>query len=263
MPLPSPQDLLERFRQAMLDFSADALADLFSVDAVYEFPFLAPQRGQQRYEGREQIRAGFTRAWSSVPESPVTGFRDVRIHQTADPEVVVAEHKLDGVDRRSGTEFSSAFLLVLRARDGQIVHVRDYADVLAVSKGLGTLPALFDALRDEPPAYVLSEVRARDDRALDRYRERAAASIAAHGGRSSAARRAGRGRRGRMATGSDGGAGRVPLTRADGALVFVAGVRAGAGRARQRAGTPAAVSGGVARLAHPQAISSAPNGQEG
>ena len=67
-----PRHLLGRFRQAMLDSSPDALADLFSPDAIYEFPFLAPQRETQRYDGREQIRAGFTRAWEPLRPSPLT-----------------------------------------------------------------------------------------------------------------------------------------------------------------------------------------------
>ncbi len=39
-----PRDALARFHRAMLDLSADDLADLFAVDAVYEFPFLTPGR---------------------------------------------------------------------------------------------------------------------------------------------------------------------------------------------------------------------------
>jgi uncharacterized protein len=143
----TPRQLLGRFRQAMLDFSPDALADLFSPDAIYEFPFLAPQRETQRYDGRDQIRAGFARAWESVRPSPLTGVRDVCVHDTVDPEVIIAEQELDAVNHATGQPFSSAFLLVLRARHGEIVHLRDYSDVLRTSAGLGRLPQLFDRLR--------------------------------------------------------------------------------------------------------------------
>ncbi|MEK2478039.1 nuclear transport factor 2 family protein [Streptomyces noursei] len=143
----TPRQLLECFQQAMLDFSPDALADLFAEDAVYEFPFLAPQREAGRYEGREQIRAGFTRAWSSPHPSPVVGLRDVRVHETADPELIIAEHEFDAVNHATGESFTSGFVLILRARGGQIVDVRDYADVLRLSAGLGRLPQLFEQLR--------------------------------------------------------------------------------------------------------------------
>jgi ketosteroid isomerase-like protein len=142
-----PRHLLGRFRQAMLDSSPDALADLFSPDAIYEFPFLAPQRETQRYDGREQIRAGFTRAWGALRPSPLTGVRDVYVHDTVDPEVIIAEQELDAINHSTGQPFTAAFLLVLRARHGEIVHLRDYSDVLRTSAGLGRLPQLFDRLR--------------------------------------------------------------------------------------------------------------------
>ncbi|MFJ5680835.1 nuclear transport factor 2 family protein [Streptomyces sp. NPDC093097] len=148
----TPRQLLERFQQAMLDFSPDALADLFAEDAVYEFPFLAPQREASRYEGREQIRAGFTRAWASPHPSPVVGFPDVRVHDTSDPELIIAEHEFDAVNHATGETFASGFVLFLRARRSQIVHVRDYADVLRLSAGFGRLPQLFEQLRNTDQA---------------------------------------------------------------------------------------------------------------
>ncbi len=99
---------------------------------------------------REQIRAGFTQAWGSVPKPPLTGVRDLRVHDTADPEVIISEHEVDAVNPRPGRRSSHRFLLVLRARDGEIVHLHDYADMLRVSAGLGRLPQLFDQLRTDP-----------------------------------------------------------------------------------------------------------------
>jgi len=177
------RQLLAAFQQAMLDFSADDLADLFAADAAYEFPFLAPQRGTDRYDGRDAIRAGFSHVWGSLPAPPVTGFRDVRVHDTTDPEVVIAELEFAAIDHRTGRSFNSRSLLVLRGRDGEIQHVRDYADVLRVAKGLGRLTELLEGLRDDQPAYLLSEMSPRDPDALADYRAIAAKSIDLHGGR--------------------------------------------------------------------------------
>ena len=179
----TPRQLLSRFQQAMLDLSPDALADLFAPDAIYEFPFMATQQRASRYGGREQIRAGFTRLWGSLPQSPLTGFREVRVHDTGDPEVIIAEHECDVVNHATGESFTSGFLVVLRARNGEIVHVRDYADVPRLWSGLDRLPELFDQSRTEPLAYALSEVCPRESAALDRYRTLAAESITRHGGR--------------------------------------------------------------------------------
>jgi hypothetical protein len=144
----TPRDLLDRFQQAMLEFSADSLADLFADDAAYEFVFWTPHRGPaQRYDGREEIRAGFTAAWGLVPGPPLTGFREVRVHETADPEVIICESEMDAVNHATGQPFTSRFVLVLRARDGRITHLRDYSDVLATAAGLGRLTQLFDQAR--------------------------------------------------------------------------------------------------------------------
>lgn len=178
----TPRELLTAFQQAMVAFDPDALADLFALDAVYEFPFLAPQRGTSHYHGRDEIRAGFRSIWGGVSPSPRLRFIDIRVHDTADPEVVVAEHEFEA-SNPVGETFRSGFLLVLTARAGRIVHLRDYADVLRVSRGLGRLPQLFAAMRETAPAYALSEVTPRAPHALDVYRTHAADSIRKYGGR--------------------------------------------------------------------------------
>ncbi|MGW5262245.1 nuclear transport factor 2 family protein [Microbispora sp. NPDC004025] len=149
--LATPRQLLDRFHQAMLDFSPDSLADLFADEATYEFVFWAPHRGEsQRYDGRAEIRAGFRAAWASVSEPPLTGFGAMCVHETADAEVVISEGEMDGVNPATGQPFSSRFVLVLRARDGRIVHLRDYSDVLRTAAGLGRLTQLFEQVRAEP-----------------------------------------------------------------------------------------------------------------
>jgi hypothetical protein len=73
----------------------------------------------------------------------------VRVHDTADAEVVIAEGVMDAVNHETGQPFTSRFVLVLRSRDGRIVHLRDYSDVLRTAAGLGRLPQLFDMVRAE------------------------------------------------------------------------------------------------------------------
>ncbi|MGP3922345.1 hypothetical protein [Streptomyces sp. 8N616] len=57
----SPRDVLARYHRAMLDKSADNLADLYAANAVHEFPFLFPGM-PDRYQGREEVRAGYRAA---------------------------------------------------------------------------------------------------------------------------------------------------------------------------------------------------------
>jgi uncharacterized protein len=141
-------DLLVRFHLAMVAFSADDLADLHAIDAVYEFPFLTPGR-PRRYVGREAIRQGFRAAWAGLPSSPIKAIRDVIVHQTCDPAVIVAEQTVDAVAR--GRRFSSSFLLVLRTREATVVHTRDYSDALRSAHAFGRLPAIAAMLADVAP----------------------------------------------------------------------------------------------------------------
>jgi len=140
----SPRDVLHLYHQAMLAVSADALADLYAVDGIHEFPLTAPGR-PPRYNGREEIRAGYGAAWGASP-ARVNEIRNVVVHETADPEVIVAEQEVAATVTTTGQPFTLAFLLVMRVRDGLIVHLRDYMDALGAAHALGRLPAIIAAL---------------------------------------------------------------------------------------------------------------------
>ncbi|WP_406379880.1 nuclear transport factor 2 family protein [Streptomyces sp. NBC_01618] len=132
----TPREVLGRYHQAMLDKSADGLADLYATDAVHEFPFASPGF-PSRYEGREEVRAGYRAAWGASPVR-VEAIEDVEIHETADPEVVIGEHIVVGALPDGGDTFTVPGVLVVRVHDGLITRVRDYMDGLTVA-GLGEL----------------------------------------------------------------------------------------------------------------------------
>ncbi|MFI0942588.1 nuclear transport factor 2 family protein [Streptomyces sp. NPDC021020] len=122
----SPYDVLDRYYQAMLDKSADDLADLYAADALHEFPFATPGFPPS-LEGREAVRAGYRASWGASPVQ-VAEIRRTAVHQTTDPEVIVAEQVVVGTIPATGATFGVPGLLVLRVHDGQISHVRDYID---------------------------------------------------------------------------------------------------------------------------------------
>ncbi|MBP2707414.1 nuclear transport factor 2 family protein [Microbispora sp. RL4-1S] len=130
----TPRDVLGRYRRAILDKNADALADLYADDAVHEIPFRFPGM-PARYEGREQVRAAYRAIWGASPVRPEE-IRDVVTHETADPEVIVAEQVVAGLVPATGDSFAVPGVLVLRVRDGLITHVRDYMDALAATQAL-------------------------------------------------------------------------------------------------------------------------------
>lgn len=122
----TPREVLTCYYQAMLDKSPDDLADLYATDAVHEFPFASPGF-PSRFEGREAVRAGYRAAWGAGP-AQVQEVRRVAAYETADPEVIIAEHVVRGTLTTKATTFTVPGLLILHVRNGLITRVRDYMD---------------------------------------------------------------------------------------------------------------------------------------
>ncbi|MBB5916894.1 ketosteroid isomerase-like protein [Nocardia transvalensis] len=63
--------------------------------------------------------------------------RNVVVHQSVDPNVVVGEYELAGPITTTDQPASARFISVLTAENGQIVHWREYQDTLAMLTALG------------------------------------------------------------------------------------------------------------------------------
>ena len=137
----SPRDVFERLLQGITNRSWDGLADLYAEDAVVEQPFggLAPTR----LEGREALRERFLTAAAGRLELEA---HNVVVHETTDPEVVVAEFDYHGRVVETDRRFTCANVQVLRVRNGQIVASRDYHDHLALAAAFDQLPELVSSL---------------------------------------------------------------------------------------------------------------------
>ncbi|MEV6055937.1 nuclear transport factor 2 family protein [Streptomyces sp. NPDC052107] len=127
----TPREVLARYYRAMFDKSADDLADLYAANAVHEFPFTSPGF-PPRFEGREAVRAGYRAAWGASP-AQVEEIEQIAIHDTADPEVIIAEQVVRGSLPATGASFSVPGLLVLQVHDGLLTRVRDYMDGAGVA----------------------------------------------------------------------------------------------------------------------------------
>jgi ketosteroid isomerase-like protein len=71
---------------------------------------------------------------------------NIRIHETQDPEVIVAEFDYAGTVIATGEPFRVPCVFVLRVRDGLIVESRDYIDHVAMARARGPLDELIEAL---------------------------------------------------------------------------------------------------------------------
>ena len=137
----SPRSVFESLLQGISDGKWSDLADLYAEDAVVEMPF-APS-SPTRLEGREAVRAHFAAA-AGGPLSIQAS--NVVVHDTADPEMVIAEFDYDGQVTTTGHSFRVTNIQVLRVRNGKIVSSRDYHNHLAIAAALGQLHELLASL---------------------------------------------------------------------------------------------------------------------
>ena len=150
MPALTPRQTAEQFLRATLSPDPGDMAEFYAAEIVIEMPFAPAGLYPARIETtREELRARF-RAGAAARR--YRDLRDVVIHETADPGVVIVEYGLDGELTESAEPFSLRFVMVMTIRDGQIVHTRDYSDPIAGARVLGRVPQLLAALTGASPA---------------------------------------------------------------------------------------------------------------
>ncbi|MBF6173683.1 nuclear transport factor 2 family protein [Nocardia blacklockiae] len=131
----------EREREAQLD----ELAGYYAERTDVRHPF-APL-GDTPLRTRAELRAHFAAGPGRTGAVEKFGPRQVVVHETKDPEVVIVEFAYHG--RAHGREFEMPCIFVVRVRDGLIVESRDYADHVGSARGFGKLGALAAALAAE------------------------------------------------------------------------------------------------------------------
>lgn len=133
----TPREVCGRLLQGIADRRWADLPALYADDAVVTFPFTAESH---RLTGRDAVRAHFAHATDLPLHIEV---HDVVLHETADPEVIVAEFDYHGTVTTTGKPFRLHNIAVVRVRDGHITESRDYHDhgALAALLDRATTPA--------------------------------------------------------------------------------------------------------------------------
>lgn len=140
----SPHETVEQLLRAAVSPAPGDMADCYAAEVVIEMPFAVDALYPSRIETtREELRARFQAGTASRQYTTVS---NVTIHETADPEVIIAEYELHGEMTATSEPFLVRFAMVLRIRDGHIVHSRDYTDPIASARLLDRLPELISAL---------------------------------------------------------------------------------------------------------------------
>jgi ketosteroid isomerase-like protein len=124
-----PWEIFEQFRTGLLAGAFAPAEELWAEDALVEFPY-APEGRPQRFTGRAEFLAF---AATAQAEQPVRceDFQVLALRDTADPQVLIAEYRLIGAATAAGSGVAAVFVLMLRVRDGRIVHWREYQDLIA------------------------------------------------------------------------------------------------------------------------------------
>ncbi|USX50140.1 nuclear transport factor 2 family protein [Lentzea sp. HUAS12] len=124
-------DSVRRLRDGDRD-QVDRLAGYYAEETDVRHP-MAPL-GDTPLLSREALRQHFAAAGRPT----ASGFRveDVRVHHTADPEVVVGEFTY------RGDGWAVPGVIVLRVRDGLIVESRDYFDHIGLARAANVLDDL-------------------------------------------------------------------------------------------------------------------------
>ena len=142
----SARQTIERFLAAAVSPTPGDMADCYAERFVIEMPFAAGLAPERTETTREELR---TRVTAGLAARRYTRAVDVRIHETADPEVVVVEYRLEGRKVADDSPFSLAFVMVVTVRDGLIVHSRDYSNPIDGARLLGRIAQLVALLTDD------------------------------------------------------------------------------------------------------------------
>jgi uncharacterized protein len=147
---PGPREVFRRMQQQWLGHDDGGMDGRLAADVVIESPFAPPGR-PRRFDSRDEFLAFAAAGRAALPPFHFEECRELAVHETVDPEVIVVEYELTGTVPSSNLRATASFVGVLRVRDGQIVAWREYQNVLAIAQALGQLPALLAGLSGGQP----------------------------------------------------------------------------------------------------------------
>jgi ketosteroid isomerase-like protein len=123
----TPRETVEQLLHTYVHGARTDVADFYALDARIQNPWAADEASREFNDGREALRARFEMTAELLSFDAV---RDVRIHETTDPEELVLELRFDVSVRATGAKHGIGFVWFLHIVDGLIVSSRDYSNPL-------------------------------------------------------------------------------------------------------------------------------------
>jgi ketosteroid isomerase-like protein len=129
----SAHALVDQALKLLLAKDMTGFAGLWATDGVIEFPFAAPGYPPQ-VAGRAAIE-DYMRDYPKLLD--IQTIVQKTVHETADVNVVIVEFEVAGVVVRTAKPYRMRYIAVVTARDGEILHYRDYWSPAAAADVLG------------------------------------------------------------------------------------------------------------------------------
>ncbi|GAA4361373.1 hypothetical protein GCM10023088_01780 [Actinomadura verrucosospora] len=150
MPDPlTPHEVFLRLVHGVCEERWEDVIELYAEQTHVEHPFHPLAAPPLR--SPEELRAHFG---IGVPPGTYKGHAlrrrpaGINVHETADPEVIVAEFRYEGTVVETGQPFIIPAVFVMRVRDGKIIESRDYLDHLRSARARGQLGDVLAAVRE-------------------------------------------------------------------------------------------------------------------
>jgi ketosteroid isomerase-like protein len=159
----TPRDVFDALSDGISERRFGELSALYAEDTVVEHPQAVPR--PTRLTGRDALHERFTGALAGAYRFKR---ENVVVHETTDPEVIVAEYDYDAESVETGRTTTTANIQVLRVRDGLIVHSRDYHDYLRLAAIRDGVDQLVKAYEQAPPRELSPVTPESDGTVLER-----------------------------------------------------------------------------------------------
>jgi uncharacterized protein len=127
------REVVEQVLRAGREMDIEGFVALMAPDGHIEWPY-RPPGVPARLRGRAEIRRHLTAAAGFVTFGE---FRNVVVHQTTDPEVIIVEYDAAGTVVATGAPFEQTVIAVFRVRDGRVLSYRDYINPLPLIQARG------------------------------------------------------------------------------------------------------------------------------
>jgi ketosteroid isomerase-like protein len=150
----TPEEVFLKLVHGVGDRDFEALPGLYAEETDVRHP-MNPY-GDHPLLSRDALREHFGLNGPRVAELVRFQPENIRVHRTADPEVVVGEFDYAGTVVATGEPFRTSNVIVLRVRDGLIVESRDYIDHVGMARARGLVDQLVAALREPASAPAAS-----------------------------------------------------------------------------------------------------------